>query len=791
VRSFGVALLALVLVPSYASAAACIWFADGESIKQVNTGDNTIAVEVPMAAPRRLAMNESDCSIWALRNSNGRLRKFDPAGTEVRNVNVLALDPLLTEALRIRLDPFDDSLWVTGERRIVHLDAEARAVIAAFDAPADIRRFRVGMDQDLWVLGRRKLWRFSREGGLLEERPLDPVLEGEAKHFAVDELRRTIWVAGETQIARMSSSSNSPDAPAVVAQVPEGTTGFALDPVTGRVWFGRPASIEGLNPDGTPFAQVDLAALGLTGLHKLRFDPASRSLWAGFPQQLVRFTDDGVPAATLAAVDYDDEAIGVPPFKVRPRVTLERPPENGIVDRRRPVLELQYGARCNGSACDVPRSYFVSAELAASLNGTPVGAAFELDPATGKATFRPADALPQGPSSFTARLTDRFGHKSNAIDTVFTVDTIAPAFGPIDPPAGTTVPSAQVTLSGTISEPGSAVILNNAQALNPQGPNPQFPQPPDLAFSWGLTLQPGANDLQLSAIDPAGNVSSTTHSLIFGGGGGVAPQVAIQSPAVGAAIADDQVIVTGTWSGPANTGITVNGVVAALDGNQFFATVPLVPGANTVTVLATITDGTQVSATVQVTSAGPSPVRVSASVLQGFAPLEVSFTITSDREIQSVDGSFAPGSPFSVSPLAGPLSFTYGNPGAYEALFNIRHTDGTTVTKTVRIVVQTTEQVDQQLRQAWGGMTAALARGDAAGALQYFNAPARARYAPVFEALLPGMGQIVASFSALQTMQIDESIGEYVINRVIDGVEHAFFVYFVRDVDGVWRLETM
>jgi hypothetical protein len=802
VRSIGVALLAFVLVPSYASAAACIWFADAQSIKQVDTDDNTVAVEVPMAAPRRLVMNENDCSVWALRNSNGRLRKFDPAGNEVRNVNVLDLDPLLGQALRIRLDPFDDSLWVTGERRIAHLDAEATAVIAAFEAPEHIRRFRVGMDQNLWVLGKRKLWRFTRQGALMEERLLDAVLEGEAKHFAVDELRRTIWVAGETQIAKLRT--DTADAPVIVAQVPEGTAGFALDAVTGRVWFGRPSSITGLNRDGTPFAQIDLAALGLAGLHKLRFDPASRSLWAGFTSQLARFTGAGEPVAVLAATDYDDEAIGVPPFKVRPRLTLERPPEDGIVNRRRPVFELLYGARCNGSDCDVPRNYHSSAELSAKLNGVQVEGDFTFDPDTGKATFRPADPLPQGLSAFTARLTDRFGHKSNAIDATFTVDTIAPAFGPIQPPAGTTVTNPQVTLSGSINEAGSSVMLDNAQALNAQGPNPQFPQPPDLGFSWGLTLQPGANDIQLSAVDPAGNVSSTTHSLNFGGGGGGPPQVAIQSPVAGAAIGDDQVIVSGTWSGPSNTGITVNGVIAAIDGNRFFATVPLAPGTNTVTVVATVTDGTQVTATVEVTSSGPSPTRVTASTLQGFAPLEVRFTLTSDREIQSVDGNFALGyqvcggeggcyepGVFSVSPVTEPLPFTYQEPGSYEAVFNIRHTDGTTVTKTLRIVVQNQEQLDQQLRQVWSELAGALTRSDKAAAMRYLSGPAQAQYGPVFDALLPAMPQILVSFSQLQTVSIDGKVGEYAVNRVIDGVNRVFFIYFHLGTDGVWRLDSM
>ena len=789
-RRFGIALLALVLAPSSAFAAACIWFADTQSIKQVNTDDNTVVAEVALASPRRLVMNDNDCSVWALRNTNGRLRKFDPAGTEVRDVNVLALDPLLTEALRIRLDPFDNSLWVTGERRIVRLDADAAGLVAAFDAPAEIRRFRIGMDQKLWVLGKRKLWRFNRRGNMLEERPLDTALQGEARHFVVDELRDTIWVAGDTQVARMSSTT--PEPPIVVAQISEGTAGFALDPITGRVWIGRPASIDGLNPDGTLFTRIDLGALGFTGLHKLRFDPASASLWAGFSQQLARFTDTGAPVAVFAAVDFDDEAVGVPPFKIRPRLVLERPPENGIVNTVLPLFELQYSARCNGRACDVPATYLSSLELSATLNAAEIGAGFQLDAATGKASFQSANPLAEGLSSFTARLTDRFGHKSNAIETAFTVDTVAPVFGAIEPAAGTALTTPQVTLRGSINEAQSTVTLNNAQALNPQGPNPQSPQPPDFTFSWGLTLLPGNNAIQLSAIDAAGNVATTTQNLALTGAPPVPPpQIVLQSPAAGAAVDDSQVIVTGTWSGPSNTGITVNGIIAAVSGNQFSATVPLVTGSNTLTVTATVADGRQVISTVQVTSSGPSPTRVTASVVQGLAPLQVSFTITSDRDIQSVDGSFAAGSPFSVSPLAGLLSFTYTSPGAHDAVFNVRHLDGTTVTRTVRIVVIDAQQLDNQLRGIWTDFTSALSRGDKVPAMQLFAANARPRFGPVLDALGPSLPAIVATFSPPLRASIGAGYSEYAVVRVVNGVKRVYFIQFVVGADGVWRIESM
>ncbi len=50
---------------------------------------------------------------------------------------------------------------------------------------------------------------------------------------------------------------------------------------------------------------------------------------------------------------------------------------------------------------------------------------------------------------------------------------------------------------------------------------------------------------------------------------------------------------------------------------------------------------------------------------------------------------------------------------------------------------------------------------------------------------------IVASFSAPQLVSGSGDIGEYVVGRTIGGVNQIFFIYFMRDIDGVWRLDSM
>jgi hypothetical protein len=85
----------------------------------------------------------------------------------------------------------------------------------------------------------------------------------------------------------------------------------------------------------------------------------------------------------------------------------------------------------------------------------------------------------------------------------------------------------------------------------------------------------------------------------------------------------------------------------------------------------------------------------------------------------------------------------------------------------------------------------ALSAGDASQAAQYFNAGAQRKYGPVLSRLQPNLPGIVASFTAPQVASVSSDLGEYVVGRTINGVKQIFFIYFLRDVDGVWRLDSM
>ena len=56
---------------------------------------------------------------------------------------------------------------------------------------------------------------------------------------------------------------------------------------------------------------------------------------------------------------------------------------------------------------------------------------------------------------------------------------------------------------------------------------------------------------------------------------------------------------------------------------------------------------------------------------------------------------------------------------------------------------------------------------------------------------MPNYTAIAGSFSPLKRLAISADIGEYAINRTIDGVNRIFFIYFLLEADGVWRIDSM
>jgi hypothetical protein len=273
------------------------------------------------------------------------------------------------------------------------------------------------------------------------------------------------------------------------------------------------------------------------------------------------------------------------------------------------------------------------------------------------------------------------------------------------------------------------------------------------------------------------------------------PALRILGPLDGAVVEDDEVDVHGHWTADSpNVVVTVNGVRALVFGNRFLLTgMRLSPGVNELTIK--VSDGTGVATrTSKVWSAGPASVKLSATPSQGFAPLKVDFAVrdSGNRQVTRIeldaDGN---GEIDSYVVWAPDVTHTYAQPGAFQARMTAIFEDGTTHQFRKWIGTVDPTAVDVALKASWAAFTQALAEGDKAGALSWLTGRAKAKYELVIDALMPGMPSFVASLSQIQTLSLENGIAEYLVSRALDGSTRWFFVHFLQDADGYWRLEDM
>jgi hypothetical protein len=120
--------------------------------------------------------------------------------------------------------------------------------------------------------------------------------------------------------------------------------------------------------------------------------------------------------------------------------------------------------------------------------------------------------------------------------------------------------------------------------------------------------------------------------------------------------------------------------------------------------------------------------------------------------------------------------------------------DGNAYQDTIAVTVMSKTQLDNLLRVKWEGMKTALANQDIQGAAGYFSLAAKEKYSNVFSIMANHLSEIVAGMNETRMDYITGDSAEYRINRMenIDGQmkEITYFIYFVKDGDGLWKIES-
>jgi hypothetical protein len=275
--------------------------------------------------------------------------------------------------------------------------------------------------------------------------------------------------------------------------------------------------------------------------------------------------------------------------------------------------------------------------------------------------------------------------------------------------------------------------------------------------------------------------------------------VEITAPQNAATIPADTVNVIGTYTGPANSSVVVNGVGACTFGGNFYLnSLPLVSGSNNITAQLTVPVGLGGQDAVSVQRNGSSIYKVSADIDCGLAPLEASFRISATQSnIQRVEFDYdgdgitdqTVSNLFQI--LTGSFSHTYANPGVYPFVAKVFDTNQNQFNLILNVVALDENDIDARIRSAWSGMNSTLASSNTDSATQYFSPSVRGIYGPVLGSLAPHLPDIENDFSDITKVEINNDMAEYAVLRVLDGQTKVFLLQFSRGNDGVWRLSSM
>jgi hypothetical protein len=358
------------------------------------------------------------------------------------------------------------------------------------------------------------------------------------------------------------------------------------------------------------------------------------------------------------------------------------------------------------------------------------------------------------------------------------------------------LPEVGVTISGT------ARYITVDDIIAAEGPRVPDSSTAQKTFKVGFILitTPGTfTGSEPSKIENIRNAWAGRFSALAAGKGSiadVAPSITIyiSSPLDGEAVSKPGVTVKGAIINTTGneTGVTVNGIPAAVYGNQFIAShVPLAEGSNTLTVTATDMAGNSAttSITVNAVTTG-SYIRFTSDIESGIAPLEAILRIDGSFSITNSNMSVTGPAAIALIDNPGPDEYRIRMTaeGIYTFTANATGPDGNVYQDTVAIIVMNKAQLDKMLRAKWTSMTNALGIGDTATASSYISSAAGTSYQEMFNALAAQLSSIMATQTALNPVSIRNNVAKYELVTSENGKAYSYEIIFINDTNGLWMI---
>ena len=351
---------------------------------------------------------------------------------------------------------------------------------------------------------------------------------------------------------------------------------------------------------------------------------------------------------------------------------------------------------------------------------------------------------------------------------------------------GAAVSVSPIDVEGLVSDPTASVTVNGLKAsVSKDG---RF-------IARGIALTEGTNLIKVEARDLMGQSNTLSITVSYQISQSKSISVSIISPQDGGSISRPSITVRGrVVTEVEEVWVKVNGLPAEVYGDQFVINdLQLLEGGNTITVNALDSIGSSARAeiTVKADTKGPH-IRLSANITSGIPVLKTYFSLMTalpnpaaayqmdfegDGKIDYEGDAFED------------VSYAYATEGIYYPTVTVTDDKGNIYTDSIAVTVLNREKMDALLKGKWEGMKRALAGGSIEGALKYFAKGSRQEYGEIFELLAAQLPVLVPEMREIDMVYVTGNVAEYYIKRFQRGVDISYFFYFVKDADGIWKIE--
>ena len=280
--------------------------------------------------------------------------------------------------------------------------------------------------------------------------------------------------------------------------------------------------------------------------------------------------------------------------------------------------------------------------------------------------------------------------------------------------------------------------------------------------------------------------------------------VKITSPFDGSVINSAKALIKGSlYNGYGETGIRIKNsysdttALAHVQGSGFAGAIPLQLGANSITATAADACGYTAEDTVSVNAVTlVHAVRLTATPWSGILSSStgaMSVVLEATTNLMNLVSGYSwdldgDGTQDMTGKTLSKVVFAYGYAGLYFPSVTVTDTLGNTFTEDAVVNVLSRNDMDVLLISKWNGMKDGLSRGDIEKALKHFAGPSQKVYRYNFELMSSLLPAIAGEMGDITLVDITGDTAEYEMRAVQDGRALSFYVEFVRDEDGIWRI---